>query len=354
MSKKAVQYDNERKMHEVADKLDKGLIPLSQDGGNLIEMRNDGLYYGTVAPKELRDIYVSSVSGSDFSGDGSRSKPFKTLRKALSMVPSYLSYNVHLKAGETFIWTSDENNYAGPKDITNSAYVHINTYGDPVVEKEVKITPQAPQYNGRSSKRVKHAKLFLGVIQNEKTVNNKYGKPSFWPHFGSTIKFENIEFHTKGAVSIQGLRDRFYGSESAEGLGYWSGSFVYGDRGSAIFFNCRFIHDADEDASKVRFISESWNGAGVSAKFHRCYYEKTKGAINESAFDYGVFNIQTGASVNVNREVSGDDYLHSFGETLAEENLKSKFESVPKLLGGFVKNSKGDVQNCLLNFVPAS
>lgn len=354
MSKKAVQYDSAKKVHETVEKLDPSLLPISSDDGNFLESRSNGLYYGNKASKELNNLYVSSVSGSDSTGDGTKNNPYKTIRKALSVVPSHVSYTLHLKAGETFIWTSTDSEIAQNKYITNGATVTVVTYGDPVVEKKVTITPEAAQYNGRSSNKALCAKLYLGVMQNSRTSNNKYGRPSFYPLFGTTINFWNIEFHTKGILNIAELKEKFYGAEDAPDLGYWSGSFVYGDRGNVSYRNCSFIHDADEEASKVKFISSSSRGAGVSANFERCFYQKTSRAINEADFSYGLFNIQTGASLNVDGHVSGDDYLHYFGETLAEENLKSSFQSIPNLLYGFTKDSKGTLQNCLLNFNPAS
>lgn len=71
-------------------------IKLSKSPGNLIELREDGLYYGVQAPPDLTNIYVDAVNGSD-TNRGSKAEPLKTLDKALSMVTSAQSNTIHLK-----------------------------------------------------------------------------------------------------------------------------------------------------------------------------------------------------------------------------------------------------------------
>lgn len=77
-------------------------VKLSSDGGNLIEVRDDGLYYGQEAPADLSSLYVSTSLGND-SNAGTRAAPLKTVGEALSRYKnSPVTYSLFLRAGETF------------------------------------------------------------------------------------------------------------------------------------------------------------------------------------------------------------------------------------------------------------
>jgi hypothetical protein len=63
-----------------------GGAAISKDANNLIQMRADGLYYGTVAPEEIRVMYVDAVNGND-SNAGSLAAPVKTIREVVNRGP---------------------------------------------------------------------------------------------------------------------------------------------------------------------------------------------------------------------------------------------------------------------------
>jgi hypothetical protein len=75
-------------------------VRLSATSGNLLEKRSDGLYYGTVAPPELQNIYVDAVNGSD-SNPGTRAQPLQTLQYALSLGASGIDRNIFLYEQQT-------------------------------------------------------------------------------------------------------------------------------------------------------------------------------------------------------------------------------------------------------------
>ncbi|WP_040465464.1 phage tailspike protein [Erwinia tracheiphila] len=77
-------------------------VKLSGNSGNLLEIRDDGLYYGTSASDDLLNLYVDTVNGSD-DNIGSREKPLKTLNEALTRTPANKSNTIHLHSGQTFI-----------------------------------------------------------------------------------------------------------------------------------------------------------------------------------------------------------------------------------------------------------
>jgi hypothetical protein len=78
-------------------------VKLSADAGNLINMRDDGIYYGTTAPVNLTNQYVDAVAGVDQETDtaGTRANPLKTIAFALNRLPLGVTANVFLKEGQT-------------------------------------------------------------------------------------------------------------------------------------------------------------------------------------------------------------------------------------------------------------
>lgn len=62
-------------------------VPISADSGNLIQLRTDGIYYGTVAPVDVAQMYVDYTNGND-ANPGTELLPVKTIAEALSRGPS--------------------------------------------------------------------------------------------------------------------------------------------------------------------------------------------------------------------------------------------------------------------------
>lgn len=73
---------------------------ISTNAGNLLRATSGGLLVTLEAPAD--SLYVSSSTGDDDTGDGTSALPYKTIRKALSLVPNFTSATIHLKAGDTF------------------------------------------------------------------------------------------------------------------------------------------------------------------------------------------------------------------------------------------------------------
>lgn len=78
-------------------------VKLSADAGNLIDMRDDGFYYGTTAPLNLTNQYIDAVAGVDqeTATAGTRDVPLKTIAYALNRLPSGVKANIFLKEGQT-------------------------------------------------------------------------------------------------------------------------------------------------------------------------------------------------------------------------------------------------------------
>ena len=76
-------------------------IRVSQQDGNLLEKRHDGLYYGIQAPPDLANLYVAN--NGDDGADGSRANPLRTLEEALRRIPNAPQhFTIHLHEGHSF------------------------------------------------------------------------------------------------------------------------------------------------------------------------------------------------------------------------------------------------------------
>jgi hypothetical protein len=110
------------------DTLKVSSIPLSADDGQMIQVREDGIYYGIVAPADIQNQYVSTSLGNDTSGDGTRAKPYKTVQRALDIIQDRAAggvYYILLRAGEDF--TIDRHTW-----FSNATYsVSFRGYDDP-------------------------------------------------------------------------------------------------------------------------------------------------------------------------------------------------------------------------------
>lgn len=79
-------------------------VAVSPDGGNQIELRDNGLYVGNQVRADKANFYVSSTSGND-NNDGSKNSPFRTIYRAFNAAVENKSngvYRIFLKAGEYF------------------------------------------------------------------------------------------------------------------------------------------------------------------------------------------------------------------------------------------------------------
>lgn len=75
-------------------------VKLSSDTGNLIEKRDNGLYYGITAPPNLQDIFVDAINGLD-SNPGTRAQPMQTIQAALALGAKGLNRNLWLYEQQT-------------------------------------------------------------------------------------------------------------------------------------------------------------------------------------------------------------------------------------------------------------
>ena len=75
-------------------------IRLSADGGNLLQQRKNGLYYGIEASPDTANLYVSSSMGDD-KNTGTRAAPLKTIREAILRNSVGTAFTIHLFEDDT-------------------------------------------------------------------------------------------------------------------------------------------------------------------------------------------------------------------------------------------------------------
>lgn len=109
-----VMRDSEGKSYEVGNGLqgigsasDPTRIKLDTTrSGNLLQLDENGLFYGIEAPPDLDVLYISTTLGDD-SNSGTRENPLATINEAFRRLPTNVSSTIRLRAGETFEITSN-------------------------------------------------------------------------------------------------------------------------------------------------------------------------------------------------------------------------------------------------------
>lgn len=99
-------------------------VKLSGISGNLLSLRDDGLYYGTKAKPNLENLYVDAVNGVDqdpneIQGAGTRAKPLKTVHYAISLGEQGTVRYVYLRCNQDHLVPAEngQNLKSGTLDI---------------------------------------------------------------------------------------------------------------------------------------------------------------------------------------------------------------------------------------------
>lgn len=99
-------------------------VKLSPDTGNLLDLRANGLYYGTQAADDVSNLYIDPGAGDDNNIGNVPTAPLKTLGAAIGKVRSDQSSTFNLRAGQTFVLDRG-------LTVTSGATRTIQLYGDP-------------------------------------------------------------------------------------------------------------------------------------------------------------------------------------------------------------------------------
>ena len=77
----------------------KNAVKLSKASDNLLHVHEDGIYTGRIAPPELAALYVDALAGNDETGDGTKARPYQTIKKAVDVTHGYTRW-IHIKEGQ--------------------------------------------------------------------------------------------------------------------------------------------------------------------------------------------------------------------------------------------------------------
>lgn len=131
---KGLAWNDDAKQYEVA---------ISKAHDNLLQVRDDGLYYGFIAKEELRSLYVAN--NGDDSNPGTRERPLRTLRRVADLLKD---------APVTYIINLHENHTFDSPDIFNvpHATLVVQAYGPTVDSTYPAGTPCNAYYRGYAAK----------------------------------------------------------------------------------------------------------------------------------------------------------------------------------------------------------
>lgn len=194
-----VLSDDKRQHQPLAegDTLNTSAIPISKDDGNMIQVRDDGIYYGTTAPADISSLYISTSLGSD-TNPGTRAAPLKTVEAALDIIRERNApgaYNIHLRAGETFKPTRRVFLTEGTWRLT------FTYYDDPLFGDIQARNGYWPDVDAR----LKRPTVIIDT-RVDNAENNIVGWTGFWVSSSSAIVFRGckVQFQQTGAGAITG------------------------------------------------------------------------------------------------------------------------------------------------------
>ena len=104
-------------------------VKISGISGNLLSLRDDGLYYGTKAKPGFENLYVDAVNGVDqhpeeVQGAGTRAKPLRTVHYAVSLGEQGTERYVNLRCNQDHLVPAEN-----AQDL-KAGTLHIKAYGD--------------------------------------------------------------------------------------------------------------------------------------------------------------------------------------------------------------------------------
>lgn len=87
-----------------ADTIRPSDIPVSTESGNTVRVRTDGIYVGAEAVPEYKNQYIDAVDGDDKTGDGSKTKPYRTINRAISnMIQGTQGYVIYCRDNQEHV-----------------------------------------------------------------------------------------------------------------------------------------------------------------------------------------------------------------------------------------------------------
>lgn len=303
---------------EAGDKLAVGSIPISASSGNLIESRDDGIYYGTQAPEDVTNLYVDSQDGDDTNA-GTRAAPLKTLEAAIGKVRATQSNTIWLHAGREYVLPS--------MYVLGGAQRIIRAYGDPYIDgdKVPTISPTIPHYYGEVVEAVDRPVIRPQV--NYSTGNHVYSIRSAVVQNGGYLGFIGVKLDAhpvndvdSGAASVPDDWDITWGKYN-EGMIYGNAAGTVNFRGCTFSVPLRPAIFGDVNIRWWTIVSTGADGALPDIQFNHCNWPDDNGVTLVSATAASSAIYSTGWPSNPTASVADAPMLvDNMGSRLVEKD----------------------------------
>lgn len=345
--RKPVVMSSDNKRHNPladGDKLEAKSIPLSSGSGNLLEVRDDGLYYGIQAPADISNLYVDSTGGLDTNA-GTKAAPLKTIAAALSKVRADQSNTIHLRAGRRYAWPNG--------NVTAGATRTFRVWDDPFIDgdKVPTATPEKTSYNGYLRAALNRPVVYLDFVYNEQI--HVYSNKVITATNGGVVQVNGLRFEAKG------INQPGSGSEPADfttAWGIWEGmSFFSGDAAGVVqLLGCEFDMyyrpDIYGEGNKAawRYIAEAytWGRGAPSITFTSCSHVNAA----RGDTDLGTPLVQVApANMQINVTNPGDSWSQEPGY----EYLNFNIHTIPRdaIASDITRDANGVPRNLMSNLV---
>ena len=156
-------------------------VKLSGISGNLLSLRDDGLYYGTKAKPNLENLYVDAVNGVDQNPDevqgvGTQSNPLRTIAYAMSLLEYGKQHNIFLHESQDHIVNTQI------RDKNNELFFYA--YGPKLTEymKTAIDALEARRHHNRDGYGPNIILSFKGILTSTNNSYYKYGLYTFIVH----------------------------------------------------------------------------------------------------------------------------------------------------------------------------
>lgn len=340
--RKPVVMSSDNKRHNPladGDKLEASSIPLSAGSGNLLETREDGLYYGVTAPADVSNLYVDSTGGND-SNAGTKAAPLKTLAAAVAKVRSTQSNTIWLRAGREYVMP----NIA----VDGGAQRIIRVYDDQYIDgaKVPTISPTIPHYYGEVVAAVNRPVIRPQV--NYSTNNHVYSISTANVRNGGYLGFIGVKLDARpvndvdsGDASVPSDWDTTWGKYN-EGMVYGNAAGTINFRGCTFSVPLRPAIVGDVNVKWWTIISTGADGSMPDIQFNHCNWPEENGATLLSATAASSAIYQTGWPTNPSASVADAPML--------ADNMSSRLVAANSVYG-IVRDSDGKPRNLVSNLV---
>ncbi len=231
-------------------------VQLSEDDGNLLEIRDDGLFYGTNAADHLLNLYVDAEAGDD-TNIGSREEPLKTLAEAIKRTPNNKSNTIHLHAGQTFVLDVGTDMF-----IIGCTRV-ITPYADPYVDgdKVPKPSPEDPAYYPWAARDLARPTIKTKVNYND--VTRVFVVGTLWPKEGGKLEIQGVILD---AVPVNDDQQPNYVA--------FNQAMIYGDATAGVnLFGCVLVSKSVVGEQYLWGVFSGYSDGGIpSVNMSRCMH----------------------------------------------------------------------------------